>query len=381
MEKQLRYSHFDSDTSVNNNSSGGCFSCFFSCCGRMKRKEPKNRCLVAAQKVPYHQELPEQVTAGTGMIITGKSLPNCQKFAVNLICDCISTDTPDIALHFNPRLSQRYIVRNCQINGRWGEEETTLISKFDIEEYRNFQLLILVAGEEFLVSLNGKHLCAFGFRLPLEKVKFLEVVGNVQVLNVDYKKLTVYPEITDSTDDYKISLVEGDYSFKTEGAVSLNLPITGILSKKFGQGWQLNIIGKVKLLPHSFYINLQVGRQIWPHPIIPLHLNPRFATASGDNIIVRNAWVDGGWGPEERIQNFNFIPGCQFKLTITCDMDGFSVWIDENLTGEFRLRCKSDEINTVYIQGDVHIYHIYMEKERRSILSRIKKTNTDIKKK
>lgn len=54
------------------------------------------------------------------------------------------------------------------------------------------------------------------------------------------------------------------------------VPITAKLPNGFKTGWQLEITGRVKILPSSFYINLQQGDTLWPHPIIPLHLNPRF---------------------------------------------------------------------------------------------------------
>ena len=49
-----------------------------------------------------------------------------------------------------------------------------------------------------------------------------------------------------------------------------------MLPEKLEFGSQIEFYGKVKLLPHSFYINLQDGTQLWPHPNVLLHLNPRF---------------------------------------------------------------------------------------------------------
>lgn len=55
------------------------------------------------------------------------------------------------------------------------------------------------------------------------------------------------------------------------------MPWTGRLQVDLQPGWQLEVKGRVKLLPQGFYINLQDGPQLWPHPNIPLHLNPRFS--------------------------------------------------------------------------------------------------------
>lgn len=99
----------------------------------------------------------------------------------------------DIAFHLNPRLLQRYIVRNCRINGHWGEEETTSISKFHFERNTIFELNIFITDREFYILLNGRHICAFVFRLPLSKVTAIEVHGPIEVYGVEYKKLNVYP--------------------------------------------------------------------------------------------------------------------------------------------------------------------------------------------
>lgn len=67
-----------------------------------------------------------------------------------------------------------------------------------------------------------------------------------------------------------------------------DIPITLSLPKGFQRGWQLEIYGRVKILPHSFYINLQEGSQNWPHPNIPLHLSLRFSKYLWiNNILIR----------------------------------------------------------------------------------------------
>lgn len=52
--------------------------------------------------------------AGTAFVITGVVLKSCERFSINLVT---ATNKHDIALHFNPRLPQNYIVRNSKISG------------------------------------------------------------------------------------------------------------------------------------------------------------------------------------------------------------------------------------------------------------------------
>lgn len=57
----------------------------------------------------------KEVIPGTSFIITGVVLKSCERFSINLVA---ATPKHDIALHFNPRLPQNYIVRNSKIAGK-----------------------------------------------------------------------------------------------------------------------------------------------------------------------------------------------------------------------------------------------------------------------
>lgn len=46
------------------------------------------------------------------------------RFAINIGCGDGSGQL-DIAVHFNVRMPQCYVVRNTRRNGKWGNEETT----------------------------------------------------------------------------------------------------------------------------------------------------------------------------------------------------------------------------------------------------------------
>lgn len=64
-----------------------------------------------------------------------------------------------------------------------------------------------------------------------------------------------------------------------------------------------------------FYVNLQKGKTIYPHPIIPLHINPRFLHGNGAPYVVMNCWNEGTWSHEERHQGqLSWMPGRDFLL-------------------------------------------------------------------
>ncbi|KAK0181777.1 hypothetical protein PV327_004028 [Microctonus hyperodae] len=98
--------------------------------------------------------------------------------------------------------------------------------------------------------------------------------------------------------------------------VILNIPLTISMSQEFHHGARIFIKGRLKLLPHSFYINLQKSSLLYPHPEIPLHLNPRFQYGIRSSCVVMNCWTEGAWGREERHNGYlSWAPGREFLLT------------------------------------------------------------------
>lgn len=107
---------------------------------------------------------------------------------------CNKNPNADVGFHFNPRLSPRYIARNSRINGIWGEEESTSIAKFDIPRSTRILIEILFTEYTFEVCINGKHFCAYAYRIPLSTLKYLEVSGALLVEDISYRKVAVFPE-------------------------------------------------------------------------------------------------------------------------------------------------------------------------------------------
>lgn len=56
----------------------------------------------------------KEPSPGTAFVVSGVVLKSCERFSINLLT---ATSKQDIALHFNPRLPQNYIVRNSKISG------------------------------------------------------------------------------------------------------------------------------------------------------------------------------------------------------------------------------------------------------------------------
>lgn len=79
--------------------------------GMLKPKSPE---LSTKSEVLCTFQFKEPVP-GTSFIISGIVMKSCERFSINLLT---ATSKQDIALHFNPRLPQNYIVRNSKISGK-----------------------------------------------------------------------------------------------------------------------------------------------------------------------------------------------------------------------------------------------------------------------
>lgn len=89
----------------------------------------------------------------------------------------------------------------------------------------------------------------------------------------------------------------------------------------------------------------------------------------GENTFVRNAWLNGSWGQEERCPGFHFNPGSPFLVTIRRGTNSFSVWVNHQLTGEFGYRGDVDNIDSVYIQGDIILQGVLLSDRETNVCS------------
>ncbi|XP_055541703.1 galectin-6-like [Wyeomyia smithii] len=309
----------------------------------------------SATETVYTLEGITEVSPGLSFVISGSILLTCERFSINFMLK-----NSDLALHFNPRLPQNYIVRNCRVKGVWGKEEVASPLSFNLHRGKQFKIQILVTDEEFLMCVNGRHFNAFKHRLPYKKICTLEVKGDVKDVLVEQVYVECYPDI--ALDN--IQQISKD-AFRLEDKSDSNckiMPYTGQLLESFTNGKSLHIRGRVKLLPHSFYVNLQTNHFWWPHSNVLFHLNPRFGSVGGKHVICRNSWINGKWEREERSENLtDFMPGKLFHLKIACSDMSYQVYLNEMLIAEFIFRGDPRFVKSVYIQGDIKVFDVVLE--------------------
>ncbi|EDW80225.1 uncharacterized protein Dwil_GK21075, isoform A [Drosophila willistoni] len=343
---------------------------------------------------------------GVSFTFTGKMPINCERFSINFVLD---NETKDIALHINPRLPQNYIVRNTKLHEIWGPEEVSSALPFLLNRGERFSIQVLVTYACYMISVNGHHFAEYGHRIPYNEVKMVEVKGDVEEVEMLRTIVQSYPERLpeskarkieihlneDGSDEIDASAEEEMINIPVEWCLinaptkqidpispksaqsllslqsskndGLTLPYYGALPpESLAEGRCLKIEGRVRLLPHSFYINLQHGQNIWPHPTIAFHLNPRFSQASsgpmGKAVVCRNSWSAGSWGVEERSElDTNFRPGRTFSLVIVCTKDSFEVYVNKKFITEFKYKMASTLVDTIYIQGDIKLWNVTLE--------------------
>ncbi|XP_066517163.1 cytolytic toxin-alpha-like [Hoplias malabaricus] len=98
----------------------------------------------------------------------------CDRFAINLKCGPAEYD--NFAFHFNPRFWNHSVVCNSLINRSWGPEE---VYEAPFVKGGAFDLFIVPENDGYRVIVNGHVFCTYKHRIPLEKVSYLYINGDV----------------------------------------------------------------------------------------------------------------------------------------------------------------------------------------------------------
>ncbi|XP_018804923.1 PREDICTED: galectin-9-like [Bactrocera latifrons] len=313
--------------------------------------------------------------------VTGQILLTCERFFINFLVD---NAAGDVALHLNARLPQNYIVRNSRVNKRWQVEQNTSAIPFTLRRGTKFLMQFLITETAFLIAVNGFHFTTYVHCIPYRLISSVVVIGEVTDVLVTHTEVATYPDRIDTIRPVEITVSRNLASTRSSRSgyaqltrrdagwrfslvlkalhwqAEIAAPYVGSLPRNMMKpGRLLKIEGRVKLLPMSFYINLQNGVYFWPHPIIAFHLASCFFKKR-ENIskaqIVRCAWYDGQWSPEECSDiDTEFLPGKYFRLAIVCMDNAYEVYLNGKFLLEFRYHMRPEVVDTVYICGDVKL--------------------------
>ncbi|KAF7253586.1 Galectin-8 [Varanus komodoensis] len=298
--------------------------------------------------VPYTASIIGGLLPGELVIIRGSVPKDADRFQVDFQCGSSTKPRADVAFHFNPRFKKSgCIVCNTLQSERWGSEEIAYEMPF--ERGKPFEIVFMVLPDKFQVSVNGRFLLLYKYRIQLEKIDTLGIFGKVQVGLIEFvsnkPSQSSQPSLLESTE-------KATGNNEPPDSTQFVVPYTARINSSLEPGRTIVIKGEVKEKANSFAINLRSCDS----NDIALHLNPRIKV----NKFVRNSYLSGGWGEEEtHISHFPFKPGMYFELIILCEAHQYNVAINGVHTLEYKHRFKQlGKINILEISGDIQLLDV-----------------------
>ncbi|XP_017529395.2 galectin-4 [Manis javanica] len=296
--------------------------------------------------LPYNKPIPGGLSVGMSIYIQGVAKDHMKRFFVNFVAGHGSGD--DIAFHFNPRFDGwDKVVFNSYQGGKWGKEEKKRSMPF--HKGTPFELVFLVLTEHYKVVVNGDPFYEFGHRIPLQMVTHLLVDGDLELQSINFIGGPPAPNQGPGQSNQQPSILP-----TMEGPPVFNPPVPFMrrLQRELTVRRTIIVKGYVPPTCNSFSINFKVASS----GDLALHINPRPL----EGVLVRNSYLNGSWGSEERKISHNpFGPGQFFDLSIRCGIDRFKVFANGQHLFDFSYRLSAfQKVDMLEIHGDVTLSYV-----------------------
>uniref|UniRef100_A0ABD2WY66 Galectin domain-containing protein n=1 Tax=Trichogramma kaykai TaxID=54128 RepID=A0ABD2WY66_9HYME len=155
----------------------------------------------ANKALPFESILQNGFSPGCSLHVTVCIHDDADRISLNLVCHSTTVnkykqivDTNDVALHFNPRLSENIIVRNTYQNNNWGDEERNGDSP--IKAGSNFSLVLNCEERGYRIFINDTEFTFYNHRINPKNVTHLRIKGKMTLSSVLYKSPSVIIEPT-----------------------------------------------------------------------------------------------------------------------------------------------------------------------------------------
>ncbi|XP_053329950.1 galectin-4-like [Spea bombifrons] len=297
--------------------------------------------------VPYTTMIAGGLRVGMAVFIQAVVPSKHNRFTVNLSTG--QYEGSDIALHLNARYDGRdRVVFNSLQGGAWGDEE--MKREMPFKPGKVFQLLFEVTRNNYQVSVNCAPFYEFGHRIPLERVQWLQVSGDITL-----QSLCIIGSGPAVKGGLLMSGPQGELP-PMLGPPILNpaMPFTtnirgGMIPKR-----TVVIKGVVNSNAKSFIINFKVGFS----NDIALHINPRISKST----VIRNSFVNGAWGQEENELPLNpFKQGDFFDISVRSGEKRFKVFVNGQHLFNYEHRMWTlQQIDTLEVEGDVKLCFVHL---------------------
>ncbi|XP_030074224.1 galectin-4 [Microcaecilia unicolor] len=325
--------------------------------------------------VPFCSPVYGGLRPGMSVYIQGTLEKHIKGFRVNFACG--QHDGADIAFHFNPRFEGHdKVVFNSFEGGSWRSEERKKDMPF--RKGKHFELIFIINSNCFQVNVNGSLFYEFNYRIPLERVDCLKVDGELTIQSVNmmggggfqggmggcpmptpsYPMPGVMPTPTYPSGNFPAAMPGQNYPSGNlpmmGGPTSYNPPVPYYGNLSGGMSPKRTVIVKGFIPPGSnnFHVNFKASFS----NEIALHINPRMTECC----VVRNSFMNGGWGSEERDMPHNpFRPGEYFDLSVRCGNYRFKVFVNGQHLFNFDHRFRNfQQIDAIEIGGDVVLSYV-----------------------
>ncbi|XP_037124557.1 galectin-4-like [Syngnathus acus] len=327
---------------------------------------------VYSPSIPYLGPIYGGLREGASIYIQGLVPDKITRFSVNLLCG--QSDSSDVALHFNPRFDGwDKVVFNSRQNAAWDAEEK--IRDMPFSKGKAFEMVIVCSLEGYQFKINGKDFYTFKHRLPLARVRGMEIAGDVsiQTINVIGAGGSGMGQQGGGMGGMPGcgaagpggcpggigGIIGGGFpgsnlpSMSGQPIYNPPIPFSGVIPGGMFPKRTVVIRGMVPRHSKRFSINFMVSRS----GDVPFHMNPRVK----DGVVVRNSMEGGCWGQEERQLGANpFEEGQYFDMSIRCGTDRFKVFLNGHPLFDFTHRTRAvTEIDKLEVAGDVQISYIH----------------------
>ncbi|XP_055002395.1 galectin-4-like [Sorex araneus] len=285
--------------------------------------------------LPFCKPVPCGLKVGMSVYFQGLADKNMQRFVVNFAMgpDAVRDD---IAFHFNPRFAGwNKVIFSARLSGMWGAAEEK--KKIPLKNGEHFDMLVMITQEHYKVLVNGNHFYEFGHRTPIQKVTHLYVDGAMTLQSVTFFGSCPTSCEEQAMEGPPIFYPPMPYMRRLQGGLKTNRTII--------------VVGFIPLSAHRFFINFIVGTT----EDIALHINPRM----DGKAVVRNSFLKGAWGPEERSISYNpFAPGQYFDLSIHASTDNLKVFANGQHIFDYKHRVSAALADILEISSDVILSYV-----------------------
>jgi hypothetical protein len=271
--------------------------------------------------VPLSRSLNVEFAPGKSINIKGRMKGD--RCNINLVQQ--AGQDHDIALHTSIRMDEHQFVFNSCQKGVWGKEET---HKTPFKQGEEFELRLRALSTGYEIFCNGKELCTFPHRAPLNTIRFVEVTGAVELM--------------------RVALEGGFYPMPFDQPIS-----------NFEPNKVIRVTGQAEKKANHFNINLRHGNDV------VFHISVRF----NEKKVVRNTLQGGKWGKEEddhplatkgsKEPTFPFHQDQIFDIVIQSTNNAFQVYVDGKKYCEFHQRLPSNSIDHLQIEGDIELQGVF----------------------